>query len=100
MRAAQDAVRLSEFGLARRGCFRSTGWEWVLGSRCLEVMDRADRYRERANHARELAEAAWQPDLKDMLRGWAKDYDEVADDIENGATEIRHAELWTGDQPQ
>jgi hypothetical protein len=31
---------------------------------------------------------SWQPDLKDMLRGLAKDYDEVADDIENGATEI------------
>jgi hypothetical protein len=40
-----------------------------------------------------LADAAWQPDLKDVLRDLAKDYDEVADDIENGATEIRHAEL-------
>ena len=59
-------------------------------------MDRAAYYRERADHARELADAAWQPDLKDMLRGFAKDYDEVADDIENGATEIRHAELLDG----
>jgi hypothetical protein len=31
-----------------------------------------------------------------MLRGLAKDYDEVADDIENGATEIRYAELLDG----
>ena len=86
----------ASLGLARRGSFRSTGWEWVSGSRCLEVMDRAAHYRDRANHTRELADAAWQPDLKDLLRGLAKDYDEVADDIENGATEIRHAELLDG----
>jgi hypothetical protein len=89
-------VRPSEFGLARRGCFRSTGWERVFGSRCLEVMDRTAHYRDRANHARALADAAWQLDLKDTLRGLAKDYDEVADDLENGATEIRHAELLDG----
>jgi hypothetical protein len=68
----------------------------VFGSRCLEVMDHAAHYRDRANHVRELADAAWQPDLKDMLRGLAKDYDEVADDIGNGATEIRQAELLDG----
>jgi len=56
-------------------------------------MERAAHYRDRANHTRKLADAAWQPDLKDMLRGLANDYDEVADDIENGATEIRHVEL-------
>jgi hypothetical protein len=89
-------VRPTESGLARRGCSRSTGWERVFGSRCLEVMDRAALYRDRANHARGLADAAWQPDLKDMLRSLAKDYDEVADDIENGATEIRHAEFLDG----
>jgi hypothetical protein len=59
-------------------------------------MDRTAHYRDRANHIRKLADAAWQPDLKDVLRGLAKDYDEVADDIENGATEIRHAELLDG----
>jgi hypothetical protein len=59
-------------------------------------MDRTAHYRNRADHARELADAAWQPDLKDMLRGLAKDYDEVADDIEDGATKIRHAELLDG----
>jgi hypothetical protein len=68
----------------------------VFGSWCLEVMDHAAHYRDRASHVRELADAAWQPDLKDMLRGLAKDYDEVADDIEDGATEIRHAELLNG----
>jgi len=40
-----------------------------------------------------LAEAAWQPELKDRLRSLAKDYEEIAEDIETGATEIRHPEL-------
>jgi hypothetical protein len=59
-------------------------------------MDRTAHYRDRANHARELADVAWQPDLQDTLRGLANDYDEVADDLENGATEIRHAEILDG----
>jgi len=65
----------------------------VLGRRCFAVMDRAAHYREQANHARRLARAAWQLDLADMLRRLAKDYDEVAEDIEAGATKIGHAEL-------
>jgi hypothetical protein len=40
-----------------------------------------------------LADAAWQPDLQDTLRSLAKDYDEIAKDIERGAAEIRHVEL-------
>jgi hypothetical protein len=56
-------------------------------------MNRAAHYRDKANHARQLADATWQLDLEDMLRGIATDYDEVADDIETGATEIRHAQL-------
>jgi hypothetical protein len=59
-------------------------------------MDRSAHYRNRANHARQLADATWQPDLEDMLRHLAKDYDEVAEDIETGAIEIRHAELLDG----
>jgi hypothetical protein len=56
-------------------------------------MDRSAHYRDEANHARQLADATWQPDLEDMLRHLAKDYDEIAEDIETGAIEIRHAEL-------
>jgi hypothetical protein len=59
-------------------------------------MDCAAHYRRQANHARQLADLAWQPDLKDTLRHLAKDYDEVAEDIETGATEIRHVELVDG----
>jgi hypothetical protein len=49
---------------------------------CLEVMDYAAHYRDQANHARQLADAAWQLDLADMLRSIAKDYDERAEHIE------------------
>jgi hypothetical protein len=50
-------------------------------------------YRERANHLRQLAEMTWQHDLAALLGRVAHDYDEVADDLEAGGTEIRHNEL-------
>jgi hypothetical protein len=56
-------------------------------------MNRAAHYRDQATHARQLADAAWQPELRDMLRSIAKDCDEVAEGIETGATEIRDAGL-------
>jgi len=46
-----------------------------------------------------LADAAHKGDLEDLLRWLAKDYDEVAEDIEAGAAEIRHAELLDGGSP-
>jgi hypothetical protein len=73
-----------------------TGWERFFGRRCFAVMNRAAQYRDQANHTRQLADAAWQLDLRELLRCIAKDYDEVAEDIETGATEIRHAELQYG----
>jgi hypothetical protein len=54
-------------------------------------MDRAARGK--ANGARRLADAAWQSELKDRLHGLADDYDEIAEDIETGSTDIRHPEL-------
>jgi hypothetical protein len=60
---------------------------------CFEFMDRASHYRHQADHARRLAEAAWQTDLQDMLRRVARDFDETAEDIEAGATEMRRPEL-------
>jgi hypothetical protein len=35
----------------------------------------------------------WQENLEALLRRVAHDYDEVANDLEAGATEIRHKEL-------
>ena len=56
-------------------------------------MDLSAHYRDQANHARQLADATWQLDLEDFLRRLAKDYDETAQDIEAGVTEVRHSEL-------
>ncbi len=56
-------------------------------------MDRASHYREQADHARQLAEATSLDDLKEMLRHLARDFDETAEDIEAGATKVRHPEL-------
>ena len=56
-------------------------------------MASAAYYRTKANNARRLADAAWQPELKDRLNGLADDYDEIAEDIETGSTDIRHPEL-------
>jgi hypothetical protein len=67
---------------------------------CFEFMDRASHYRHEADHARRLAELTWQPDLEDMLRRLAQDFDEIADDIEAGATEMRHPELLPPAAPQ
>jgi len=50
-------------------------------------------YREQANHLRQFAEMTWQDDVDALLRGAARDYDEIADDLEAGGTEIRHNEL-------
>jgi hypothetical protein len=48
---------------------------------------------DRANHLRHLADMTWQHDLEVSLRSLAQDYDETAEDLEIGASEIRHPEL-------
>jgi hypothetical protein len=62
-------------------------------------MNHAAHFRRQADHARQLADATYQHGLEDLLRRLAKDYDEVAEDIEMGATEVRHAELLDGGSP-
>ena len=57
------------------------------------VMDSASDYRKQADHARQLAEATWQDNLEEILHCLARDFDEVAEDIEADATEVRHPEL-------
>jgi hypothetical protein len=56
-------------------------------------MEPASHYRAQAEHLRRLAERTWQVSLEDFLRILAKDYEEVAEDLEAGAVEIRHADL-------
>jgi hypothetical protein len=65
----------------------------ISAPRCFEFMDRASQYRHQADHARQLAEATWQANLEEMLRHLAQDFDKIADDIESGATEMRHPQL-------
>jgi hypothetical protein len=55
-------------------------------------MDSASHFREQADHARRLAEATWQDDLAEMLRHFARDFDEAAGEIEAGTTKERHPE--------
>ena len=50
--------------------------------------------RDRANHLRQLADLAWQHDLEVSLRLLAQDYEETAEDLQIGASEIRHPELF------
>jgi hypothetical protein len=75
------------------GAVAKTTREWFPSQRCFVVMDRASHYREQADHARQLAEATWQEDLEEMLRRVARDFDEIAEDLEAGTTELRHPEL-------
>ena len=91
---APDAVRPSEFSPAPlAGVFLRYRMGMLFGWRCFELMNRAAYYRDRAERIRRLADAAWQPGLKEALRRLANDYDQVVEDIEMGATEIRHNEL-------
>jgi hypothetical protein len=55
-------------------------------------MNVASYYRELASHFRVLAELTWYDDLEALLRRIAQDYDEIAEDLEAGAKEIRHPE--------
>ena len=56
-------------------------------------MHPASYYRERADHARRVASRMHQPDTLEMLREMARDYDDIAEDLEVSAIEIRHPEL-------
>ena len=49
--------------------------------------------RDRANHLRQLAGLTWQHALEVSLRSLAQDYDETAEDLEIGASDVRHPEL-------
>jgi hypothetical protein len=60
---------------------------------CLKGMHSAQDYRRQAVHARQLADMTYQPELEDMLRRTAQNFEEMAEDIEAGAAEIRHPEL-------
>ena len=56
-------------------------------------MHPASYYRDRADNARRVASRLHQPDILEMLRETARDYDDIAEDLEVGAIEMRHPEL-------
>jgi hypothetical protein len=56
-------------------------------------MHDADHYRELAERARRLADAQTTPQSQELLRRSAQAFDDIAEDIELGAIEIRHPEL-------
>lgn len=53
----------------------------------------ADYYRGQAQLARRHARSIREPEAHRRLDRLARDYDEIAEDIEMGATKIRHPEL-------
>lgn len=54
-------------------------------------------YRKRAALARRLARASSQEDVREMFEQTARDFEELADDIESGTAEMRHSELLSKD---
>ena len=50
-------------------------------------------YRRQAQKARYFAQTAIQDDLSSEFAEMARDFDEIAIDLESGAVEIRHPEL-------
>jgi hypothetical protein len=50
-------------------------------------------YREQAERARRLASLTHQPEMTEMLQRMAKDFEDIAHDLETGAVDVRHPEL-------
>jgi hypothetical protein len=53
-------------------------------------MEHASYYRQQSAKARRLAARLRHPGAADLLRRVAGEYDEIAEDLENGALTIRH----------
>ena len=56
-------------------------------------MDAAAYCRTRAERVTQLAETTLDHTLRASLRALARDYDELAEDLENGAEAVRHPQL-------
>jgi predicted RNase H-like nuclease len=65
----------------------------------LQTSSNAEIYRRLADKARQLARMVHDPAVSAQLWTIASQYDDVADDLEMGAGEIRHPELLTKRQP-
>lgn len=56
-------------------------------------MDAASYCRARAKHMRALAETTFDYALRDAFLAMARDYEEVAEDLEHSAEPVRHPDL-------
>jgi hypothetical protein len=56
-------------------------------------MYQSSYYREQAARARRLARRTTDREVVSMLAEFAPNYDEIAEDLDRGAIEIRHPEL-------
>jgi hypothetical protein len=66
--------------------------------RSSDVMQTMAYYLEQAERADRLASLVTDQDAKDELAKMAQDYRDIANDLENGAIEIRHPELMPQNQ--
>lgn len=57
------------------------------------LMQKPTYYREQAERARRLARSVTIRNVEQLLLRVAQDYDDLAEDLERGAIEIRHPEL-------
>jgi len=56
-------------------------------------MHEANYYRQQGRRARRLSSEILNKEIAELLRRVAQDYDELAEDIDAGAIEVRHPEL-------
>jgi hypothetical protein len=56
-------------------------------------MHDASYYQDQAARAKRLAKSVGRSDLTEMLAQIAQDYEDIADDLRQGAVRIRHPEL-------
>jgi hypothetical protein len=54
-------------------------------------MHEAPYYREKAAEARWLAQATNRPDVREQLLAFARDYEEIAIDLERAAVDLAHS---------
>jgi hypothetical protein len=65
----------------------------VRAIRAFSVECTGPHYRDQADHSRRLAREQIHHETKALLERASRDYDDIAEDLENGAVEIRHPEM-------
>jgi hypothetical protein len=66
--------------------------------RCLAYMREIGYYRQQAERAERLSGITTDQQMREALASAARDFADIADDLERGAVEVRHPELVTQGQ--